>query len=252
MNKILIYIVLVFVGNTAIAQQKNSGVFNSPVMPGPNGVYIYAVDSAKTLRKTPRERVFMLYKEEKKGAGFKKIAELAFPVSSAELNKRLGPSLLQEILNNRKIHTAGDLYDLLTKRRFDTLGLYLMHADVRQAIGTLYIDQKVTGPDPGVSYRLVSVYNGNERVMYQHALSDIRYSKLAQFKNYQSTISDSIAMVTWYATGDHAAYATLFTSAGSKPENKMNAIGREYVYRRRDTMFVTYSVKTVPGSKLVM
>src|SRR6185295_1140938 len=103
---------------------------------------------------------------------FKKLAELAFPVSSTELDKRLGPSLLQEILNNRKIHTAGNLYDLLSRGRFDTLGLYLLNADVQQALGTLYIDKKVIGPEPGISYRLMWVYNGNERLIYQHALSD--------------------------------------------------------------------------------
>ena len=173
--------------------------------------------------------MFILYKEEKKGGGFKKLAELAFPASSAELDKKLGSSLLQEILQNRKIRTAGNLYDLLSRGRYDTLGLYLLNTDVRQALGTLYIDKKVTGPEPGVSYRLASVYNGNERVMYQHALSDIRYSRLSVFKNYQSTISDSMAMVTWYATGDRAAYATLFSNAGSKTENKLNAIGRQYV-----------------------
>jgi fibronectin type 3 domain-containing protein len=252
MYRILIGIALIVVGHTAMARQENSGVFNSPVMPGPNGVYIYVVDSAKALRKTPRERIYILYKEEKKGAGFKKLAELTFPSSAAELDKRLGPGLLQEIIQNRKIHTGNDLYNLLARGRFDTLGFYILNRDVQQAIGVLYIDQKVTGPSLGVSYKLAAAYNGNERLLYQHALSDIRYSKLPKFKNYSSTITDSIAMVTWYAAGDRATYATLFSNAGSATENKLNAIGREYVYKRRDTMFVTYSVRTKPGSKLVM
>src|SRR5689334_21995053 len=105
MYRILMVIALIVVGHTAMAQE-NSGVFNSPVMPGPNGVYIYVADSAKALRRTPRERVYILYKEEKKDAGFKKLTELTFPSSSAELDKRLGPSLLQEIIQSRKIHTA--------------------------------------------------------------------------------------------------------------------------------------------------
>ena len=90
------------IGRLAIAQQENGGVFNSPVVPGPNGAFIYVVDSSKALRKPPRERIFSLYKEEKKGAGFRKVTDLSFPSSSADLDKKLGPQLLQEILQNRK------------------------------------------------------------------------------------------------------------------------------------------------------
>jgi fibronectin type 3 domain-containing protein len=252
MYRILIGIVLIMVGHTARTQQDYSGVFNSPVMPGPNGVYVYVVDSAKALRKTPRERIYILYKEEKKDAGFKKLLELTFPSSAAELDKRLGASLSQEIIQTRKIRTTADLYNLLAKGRFDTLGLYLTNTDVQQALGVLYIDKKVTGPTPGVSYRLATAYNGNERVLYQHALSDIRYVPLSRFKTYSYTISDSIAMVTWYSAGNRATYATLFGNIGSGTDNKLNPIGREYVFKRRDTMFVAYSVKTKPGSKLVL
>lgn len=252
MYRILIGMVLLLVGSAAVARQEPGGVFNSPVMPGPLGVYVYAVDSSKALRKTPRERIFVLYREDKKGAGFKKIADLLFPSDASALEKKLGPGLLQEILQHRRFHTASDLYNQLAKGRLDTLGLYIMDPAVQEAIGVLYIDKKVTGPSPGVSYRLELSNNGNPRVVYQHALSDIRYTPLPGFKKYQTTISDSIAMVTWYAITGRAAYATLFTQAGTNKEKKFNAGPRQYVYQRKDTMLVTYTVRTTPGTSLVM
>ena len=127
-----------------------------------------------------------------------------------------------------------------------------MNPSVQEAIGTLYIDKKVIGPVAGISYRLETPNNGNTRVLYQHSLADIHYSRLPKFINYQSTISDSMAMVTWYAVREHATFATLFTVAGSGKENVFNANTRQYIYKRKDTMFVTYSVRTIPGSKVVM
>ncbi len=244
--------VLWLVSSTVMAQQENSGVFNSPVMPGPNGVFIYAVDSLRSLLTSSREQTIAIYREDKKGAGFKRIAEMGFPASAADLDKRLGAALMQDILRNRKLGSSQDLYRQLAAGRFDALGLYATIPAVQEALGFLYIDKTVTGPVPGVSYRLEFSYNGNQRLLYQIALAEIQYRKLPLFKSYRSAITDSMVTVTWYSTGGDAAYATLFTNGGRGAEKKFNASTRQNVYERKDTLFVTCTAATTRGNKVVL
>ncbi len=71
-------------GSPSIAQS-DKGVFGSPVMPGPNGTYIYTADTNGRMRRPTPANVYTLYKET--GSGFKQVATLSFPSSTAELEK---------------------------------------------------------------------------------------------------------------------------------------------------------------------
>jgi len=245
-----------------MAQRENKGVFGSPVMPGPSGVFVYAYDTTnRGLRRPSAAKVYTLSKEEKKGSGFKKLAALSFPGSAAELEKRMDKALLQEILQKRRLRSVEDLYAQLRAGHLDTLGIYGSTPPVLSALGILYIDTKETRPETGVSYKMEVTENGNTRVMYQIALADIRYSPLPVFRKYRLSISDSTALVTWYATGNRvslpserprASFATVFTNAGSGTENTFNVAARLYVYGRRDTLFASYSTPTIPGSKVLL
>lgn len=237
---------------TAMAQRENKGVFGSPVMPGPSGVFIYAYDTVRGVRKPAGNQFYTISKEEKKGAGFKKLATMGFPASAAELEKRLDKALLQEILQQRKLSSVQDLYAQLKAGRYDTLGLYSSSPPVLAALGILYIDKKTTRPDDNISYQLEVSDNGNTRVLYQVSLGEILYSPLPLFKKYTASISDSAALVTWYATMGRGIYASVFTNAGTGSENKFNPVSRQFVYSRRDTLFVTYYTPAVPGSRLLL
>jgi hypothetical protein len=252
---------LISLGAIAQQQQENKGVFNSPVMPGPNGVFIYASDSTLRMRRPAEGQSYILYKEEKKGAGFRNIATMSFPSSAADLQKKLGTPLLQEILQKRNLRSGQDLYAQLKAGHWDTLGIFTSTVPVLEALGALYIDRKQTRPDPGISYRLDLSLNGNTRTLYQVALGSIRYSPLPRFRKYRAVVTDSNALVIWYAAGiqvplkaetPKASYATIFTTAGTRTETTFNPAARQYVYKRRDTLFVAYSTLTNPGSKLLL
>ncbi|MEO5681564.1 MAG: fibronectin type III domain-containing protein [Chitinophagaceae bacterium] len=251
MKKIITSIALLLLYVAAIGQQAHRGVFKSPVIPGPNGVFVYATDSARRTQKPSVNQSYIIFKEEKKGAGFKKMAALNFPATAAELEKRMGIELLQSILQQRKLRSAQDLYDQLKRGRFDTLGIFSLASPVLEALGMLYIDHTVTTADPSVSYRLVGVYNGNEHLQYQLGLGAVQYDAMPSFKKYRATINDSAAMVTWYATRQKAAYATVFTNAGTDSETKFNPGAQQFIYVKKDTLFVTYTTRTTPGKKLV-
>ena len=248
-----------------MAQVGNKGVFGSPVMPGPNGVYIYTADSAGHMRRPAAGQTYTVYKEEKKGGGFKKLAELGFPVSAAELEKRLGKPLLDDILKRQKLRAGDDLYAQLRAGHLDTLGIYSNSFPVQEAMGVLYIDKGVKGPTEGVSYRLEVNGGGlgvsGSRLVYQLAIADIPYTPMPVFKKYHTMVTDSVAMVTWYAAGVHvplktdqpkAAFATIYSTAGSGGQTTFTGGPRQFAYLRRDTLFVTYSTATIPGSKVLL
>jgi len=252
---------LLLICNLAMAQQENKGVFSSPVMPGPSGVFIYTADTAGHLRRPSEAQSYTLYKEEKAGGGFRKLATLSFPSSAADLEKKLGPSVLQTILQRRKLKNVQDLYAQLKAGHLDTLGIYSNTTAVQEAMGVLYIDRKQTSFNAGVSYKLEVSSGGNTSALYQVALGSIRYTALPVFKKYHSLVTDSVAMVTWYASGIHvplkidqpkAAFATLFSNAGTGTTNKFTAGARQFVYTKRDTLFVTYTTPTLPGSKVLL
>lgn len=251
MKKVITGIVLLFGCVAGIGQQVHKGVFSSPVIPGPHGVFIYATDAAHRTQKPSVSKSYIVFREEKKGAGFKKLAVMNFPGTAPELEKRLGAELLQQILQQRKLHSAQDLYSQLQRGRFDTLGIFGLSAPVQEALGMLYIDHTVTSADPAISYRLSAVYNGYEQVQYQVNLAGIQYDAMPVFKKYRATINDSAALITWYATRQKAAYATVFTNAGSGSENKFSAGAQQYIYIKKDTLFVSYSARTIPGTKLL-
>jgi hypothetical protein len=230
-------------------------------MPGPAGVFLYMYDTAQGMRKPAAGRIYDIYKEDGRGGGFKKLATLSFPASSAELEKRIDRSLLQEILQQRKLRSIDDLYMQLKAGRFDTLGFYSNAPSVLAALGVLYIDRKVTGPDEKISYRVeVSGNNPSNaspagtaptmpRILYQISLRDIRYSPLPIFKQYMTAISDSAALVTWYAVGGRGAFATVYTNMH---EDQFTPSSRLLVYSRKDTFFVTCNMPTIPGSKVLL
>jgi hypothetical protein len=252
MKKIITGIVGWFICCTALAQQENRGVAGSPVVPGPRGVYIFATDTGRHSNKPDEKWSYNVLKEEKKGSGFKKIASLGFPASAAVLEKSLGSDLLQDILQQRKLRSAQDLYTVLKAGRFDTLGIYLSSPEVMTALGLLYIDVSVTRFDPAISYRLQQAYNGYAKTVYEVNLASIRYTRFPAFKQYRALITDSAAMVTWYATGEKVAFASVYTNLSSGKEIAFAATGRQMVYQRKDTLFLTYQTRTVPGRKLGM
>ena len=261
-------------GSPSIAQP-DKGVFGSPVMPGPNGTYIYTADTNGRMHRPTPTNVYTLYKGT--GTSLKPIATLTFPSSTAELEKRLGKDLLQNILTRQKLHSADDLYTQLKAGRLDTLGVFSSSLAVQQAMGALFIDTKQTKADPAVSYRLDltvngstpngntpngstpngNTPNGNTHTVYQIALGNIRYTPMPVFRRYGQTASDSVAVVIWYAANIHlplrpqdpkAAFATIFTTGAS--QKNYTAGARQYVYTKRDTLFVSYSIRTTPGTKL--
>jgi hypothetical protein len=261
MNRKLMGFAFLFVCSIVSAQQENKGVFSSPVMPGPNGVFIYTADTSGHMRRPSEAQSYTLYKEDRKGAGFKKLAVLSFPSSPEDLEKKLGPAVLQTILQRRRLKNVRDLYMQLKAGYLDTLGIYSNTTAVQEAMGVLYIDRKQTRFDVAVSYKLEVSSGGNTRPLYQVSLGSIRYTPLPIFKKYHSMVTDSVAMVTWYAAGIHiplkadqpkAAFATLFSNAGTGTTNTFTAGARQFVYTKRDTLFVTYSTPTIPGSKILM
>lgn len=250
MKKTITGIVCWFVCCTALAQQDNRGVAGSPVVPGPRGVYIFATDTGRHSGKPDEKWSYNVLKEERKGSGFKKIASLGFPASAALLEKSLGTDLLQDILQQRKLRSVQDLYTVLKAGRFDTLGIFLSSPEVMEALGLLYIDVSVTRSDPGISYRLEHAYNSYAKTVYEINLAAVRYTPFPAFKQYRALITDSAAMVTWYATGEKAAFASVYTNLSSGKENMFAAAGRQMVYQRKDTLFLTWQTRTVPGRKL--
>ncbi len=252
MKKTITLIVCWCICTAVLAQQPNRGVAGSPVVPGPRGVFIFATDTGRHSGKPDEKWSYNVLKEEKKGSGFKKIASLGFPASAAILEKSLGTDLLQDILQQRKLRSAQDLYTVLKAGRFDTLGIYLSSPEVLTALGLLYIDVSVTRSDPGTSYRLEQAYNGYAKTVYEVNLGAIRYTPFPAFKQYRALITDSTAMVTWYATGEKAAFASVYTNRSSGKENVFDAAGRQLLYERKDTLFLTYQTRTLPGSKLLL
>lgn len=226
------------------AQQDNQGVFDSPVMPGPSSVYVFAYVRGQHMQRPAQGRTFTLYKEDKKGSGFRKLTTMGFPPSAAELAKKLDAELLQEILQRQKLRSVEDLYTQLKAGKLDTLGLYSSASNVLEALGVLYIDKTVTRRDIGVSYKMEVADQEGARTLYQLGLGEIQYSPMPVFKKYNVYVSDSVAMVTWYAVKGKAPYASVFSNGAVS--------GRVMIYSRRDTLFAMHSMSTRPGTRLAL
>jgi len=252
------FIVSIFIFAALSGQGQNKGVFNSPVMPGPKGVLIYTADTNGRMRRPTETNTYTLYKESKPGAGFKVLAKLSFPASAEELQKRLGSSLAQDIIQRRKLRSVQDLYAQLHAGKLDTLGIFSSSLPVQQALGALYIDNKLTRPDPGVSYRLDVTSGSATTVVYQVNLGAIKYTPMPVFRRYGQTASDSVVILLWYAANIYmplkpqeprAAFATVYETGDSRTKGYV-PLNRQYVYSRKDTLFVAYSQRTSPGNKL--
>ena len=235
-------------GAMAVMGQQGRAVNNQPVMPGPAGVFLFMQDTAQHGRITDHHAVYTISREKKKNAGFKKIMELSFPSSPAELEKRLRAGILQEILLQRHLKSAADLYAQLEKGRYDTLGLFAASPDVLTALGMLWVDREITRNDPDVGYKVEATRNGNTRVLYERHLRDTRYTPFPRFRRYSMNGTDSAATATWYTTDGKAGFARVYASLGNSKTYTM-AI-RSFVYRRRDTLFATYTTSVKKGDRV--
>jgi hypothetical protein len=253
-----IYIVSIFLFAALSGQTQNKGVFNCPVMPGPKGVLIYTADTNGRMRRPTEANRYTLYKESKPGAGFKVLTKLSFPASAEELQKRLGSSLVQDIIRTRKLRSIQNLYTQLRAGKLDTLGVFSSSLQVQQALGVLCIDSKQTHPDAGVSYRLDVTSGAGTSTVYQVNLGAIRYTPMPVFRRYGQTASDSVVILLWYAANIHvplkpqdprAAFATVYETGDGRTKGFV-PLNRQYVYSKKDTLFVAYSQRTSPGAKL--
>lgn len=243
----LIMILCCLVQVIAKGQQPGQGVFGQPVMPGPSGVYIFAIDSSKKKALADSRTVYTISREEKRNGGFKKLATLNFPASGAELERRLDKTVLPELLRYTKSSTSADLLTKLQSGKFSILGFYSLSPEVLQALGMLYIDKEVTKPDQQTGYKLEVIRNGETKLLYQYYLRDIVYTPMPQFKRYQRSASDSSVMITWYAAGGRANMGEVFRASGDK---RFVNSGKMMVYLRKDTLFATYSMTTTPGENI--
>lgn len=226
---------------TGAAAQKNEGVFNEPVMPGPRGVFLFITDTAKSGGMPDKNKTFIISKDDNGKGNFKKIAAVTFPADARELAKRLGSSLLTEILQQRNFGSAEDLYRQLSLGRMDTLGLYVMNTDVLAALGLLYFD-KTGNKNANTGYKAEAEVNGVTRLLYRKYLRDVAYTPFPEFRRYHVMTSDSVISCTWYAVKGKGVFADI-TQTGEKSKS----IGRQLIYRSRDTLFVSYTASTVPG-----
>lgn len=226
---------------TAFAQQPNAGIFNQPVMPGPEGVYIYAWDSTQSNLTLSPDKKFIISKDEKGNGKFEKIARVQFPESPTELNNRFDPALLNSILKNRKLKSVGDLYTQLSMGHLDTLGFYLLNAKVLSALGMMYFDNS-KNKNRNTTYKVEVEENSNRRFLYQRKLNEVTYTPFPLFKKYSVSASDSSVSCTWYATKGTGNFAKIFVN-----EEKYSHSIKQYIYSVKDTMFVSYTMKAISG-----
>lgn len=235
-----------FLFQYAVAQQNNHGVFNQPVMPGPQGVFIYTWDSDQTGFASVKNKVFIVSKDQNGRGNFKKIASVKFPSSPEELEKKFNPSLLAELLTQRKLKSVEDLYNQLSKGRFDTLGFYLMNTDVLSALGILYFD-KTEKNNPNTGYQVEVQKDGVSSLVFKKYLRDIPYTPFPEFKKYSMSASDSTVSGTWYAVKGTGVFANII-QAGESSKNSV----RQFIYRTRDTLFINYTGPAKPGGHYML
>ncbi|HRP56739.1 hypothetical protein [Agriterribacter sp.] len=234
-----------FLFQYTLAQQR-PGVFNQPVLPGPDGTFIYTWDSTQADLVPVKDKVFIVSKDQNGTGRFKKIASVQFPPSSEILSEKLGPLLLTELLQQSKLRSAEDLYALLSAGKFDTLGFYLMNTDVLSAIGVLYFD-KTEKNNPGTGYQLEVEKDGVTHLLFRKYLRDITYTPFPEFKKYSMSATDSSVSCTWYAVKGKGVFANVIR-AGEASGNSV----RQFIYHARDTLFVSYTGPAKPGEHCML
>lgn len=235
-----IFCLWLFLNGTSVYAQKARGVSGQPIMPGPDGVYIFIIDKASAGYSPDLSKTYFISKDENGRGDFKRIATLKFPSTSAELATRLGPELLNEILQQRKLRSAEDLFRQISTGKVDTLGLYLMNPDVMIAMGILYPDKSKHTSNTG--YRVESEKNGVTLQLYQKYLKEVVYTPFPKFRRYKVIATDSAISCTWYAVGGQASMADVFQS-----DETSTSSSRRFTYKTRDTLFVSYTAIAKPG-----
>lgn len=239
--KLQIFILIMSFSYTATAQTKSGGVFNQPVVPGPAGVYIFIPIQRDSTGAPDKRKTFIISRQINGKGDFKRIATLRFPSSAMELENHLGPSLLNTILQQRKVRSVDNLYHQLSLGRLDTLGFFIKNPEVLIALGLLYLD-KSENRDPSTGYKVESEKDGVTHQLYQKYLREIVYTPFPKFKRYQIAASDSAISCIWYAVAGEASLAEVF-----QLDAKRKSSVRQFIYKARDTLFVSYTGIAKPG-----
>ena len=232
---------------TVVAQENHTGVFNQPVMPGPEGVWIFVYDSSAQVPSVRANTQYVISRDDQRGRGFKKLTSLTLPSSAGELEQRLGNTLTQEILRENNMRSTADLFASVQSGQTGVFGSRLLSPVVLRALGMLYVDTEIKKRGAKAGYRIERVQNGNQETFFETQLNEIGYEPFPRFRSQLKLITDSTVMVTWFALSGQTAFADVIDVIGKDGKSPTDRI---WVYHRNDTLFATYSKVTRPGEHI--
>lgn len=131
------------------------------------------------------------------GRSFKKLAEVQFPKSAIDMEKRLG-HMLNDVMDQLGVQSATAAYDKLLKEGPRALGILLINPDLQEAMGLTFMDRS-RDPRVASTYRLTKIASEKEG---QQRNIDVAAGVAAYTERYQIASlspSDSLVSMSWFS-----------------------------------------------------
>lgn len=184
----------------AIAQERRVDQEFEMILAGPKKtIVVVAAAFIGNGDKFPANNTYIRVERADRGSrNFKKLAEVGFPKSAAELEKRLG-GMMEDVMNKLAVQSAVQVYDRLVKEGPAALGILLINPDLQEALGLTFMDDKRDPQQPS-TYRLTRVIaekDTEERILDVPAGLPV-YTE--RYRIASVTPTDSIISMSWSST----------------------------------------------------
>lgn len=252
-NKIRVFVLIFGLIQCVYGQQRQQYTLAFPgpkytmvLMPSTNGT-----DSIR--RFVPYEERYMVERSDEQSDRYKKLGEVYFPKSAAELEKRLG-NLASDVRAKLGVTTGKEVYETLLRVGPDTLGMLLIYTEVQEALGMVFLDSE-RKPNQPSSYRITA---GGKRRTGGEFIVDVS-GELPQyvdrFKLTGLMASDSVVNITWQGS-QHIAntlmpmFAQVYKRKGHRGRFEVASKLFLLTDDRSDSSQVFFSDNVLPGEHL--
>lgn len=247
-------VLLILCVATISVQAQSKGAYGSRIITGPKGAVILLwgmgqESSKKVSQRFPSKgEAIEIYRAENQSASFKKIATVEFPASAKEMQQRLGGEALQVLLNQLKVKSAEEAYNVLLRSSMDTLGFLAFSLPVLEAMGLAYIDPAWKSGKAFV-YRFDKITSGAKlENVYTETANEKPVAYTTRYSLQRHSTTDSSVTGIWQAAaGTAPLFAQVFKRSGNQGRF-LPIASVALTYTVKGQTYIQYGEQVAPGS----